>query len=132
MDIDESWANFKSFHKNIERTNPDGSLRSMEYYILPHKINVISLENEFGIDYSDKFDSVESFILEHDKQLTHLIVDTMDHRQNFLKDVFDNEKNYPYLIKEWDSKNDGFTYHVKIFKINYELFNSKIYGGQLP
>ena len=56
----------------------------------------------------------------------------MDHRQNFLKDVFDNEKNYPYLIKEWDSKNDGFTYHVKIFKINYEIFNSKIYGGQLP
>ena len=79
-----------------------------------------------------KFIGVESFILEHDKQLTHLIVDTMDHRQNFLKDVFDNEKNYPYLIKEWDSKNDGFTYHVKIFKINYELFNSKIHGGQLP
>ena len=132
LEVDERWIDFKSFHENIERTNPDGTLRTMEYNFLPQKIKVVSLINEFGIDDSDKFDSVESFILEHDKQLSHLIVDTMDHRPNFLKDVFYNEQNYSYLIKEWDSKNDGFTYHVKIFKINYELFNSKIHGEQLP
>ena len=132
LEVDKRWTDFKSFHENIERTNPDGTLRTMEYNFLPQKIKVVSLINEFGIDDSDKFDSIESFILEHDKQLTHLIVDTMDHRPNFLKDVFYNEQNYSYLIKEWDSKNDGFTYHVKIFKINYELFNSKIHGEQLP
>ena len=132
LEVDERWMDFKSFHENIERTNPDGTLRTMEYNFLPQKTKMISLINEFGIDDSDKFDSVESFILEHDKQLSHLIVDTMDHRPNFLKDIFYNEQNYSYLIKEWDSKNDGFTYHVKIFKINYELFNSKIHGEQLP
>jgi hypothetical protein len=132
LEVDKRWIDFKSFHENIERTNPDGTPRTMEYNFLPQKTKVISLINEFGIDDSDKFDSVESFILEHDKQLSHLIVDTMDHRPNFLKDIFYNEQNYSYLIKEWDSKNDGFTYHVKIFKINYELFNSKIHGEQLP
>jgi hypothetical protein len=42
---------------------------------------------------------------------------------NFLIDVFENEKKYPYLIKEYDSKEDSnLNYHVKIFKINYENF----------
>ena len=81
---------------------------------IPHKI--------VGIN-PDKFESAESFILEYDKQFSHLIVDSMDNRPKFLKDIFENEDEYPYLIKEWDSKNEGFTYHVKIFKINYDLFN---------
>ena len=39
---------------------------------------------------------------------------------------FENEDRYPYLIKEWDSKDEGFAYHVKIFKIDYDLFNLEI------
>ena len=42
----------------------------------------------------------------------------------FLKDVFNNEKNFPYLIKEYDSKDRGLNYHVKIFKIDYEKLES--------
>ena len=68
LEVDERWTDFKSFHENIERTNADGTLRAMEYNFLPQKIKVVSLINEFGIDDSDKFDSVESFISEHDKQ----------------------------------------------------------------
>ena len=70
--------------------------------------------------------SSETLILENDKQFSHLIADSMDNRPEFLKDLFENEDRYPYLIKEWDSKNDGFTYHVKIFKIDYNLFNLEI------
>ena len=76
--------------------------------------------------------AVESFIFEHDEQLTHIIADPIDHRPQFIKDVFLNEHNYSYLIKEWDSKNDGFKNYVKIFRIDYELLNLKINNEQLP
>ncbi len=59
--------------------------------------------------------------------LTHLIVDESEHfqyRSKILKDIFENEQNYPFLIKEYDSKENGFTYHMKIFKIDYEKFEA--------
>ena len=71
------------------------------------------------------FSSLENYIVESkDKGLTHIIVDSKKERQNFLKVVFFEEDRYPYLKKIYDSKIDGFTYHVKVFKIDYELFNS--------
>ena len=33
--------------------------------------------------------------------------------------VFNNEEKYPFLTKEYDSKENGFKYHIKLFKINY-------------
>ena len=37
-----------------------------------------------------------------------------------LSDVFANEQKYAFLIKEYDSKDQGFQYHLKLFRINYE------------
>ena len=108
FDLPQNWSDLIYFHKNTERTGIED---------MPHKIVRIN---------PDEFESAESLILEYDKQFSHLIVDSMDNRPEFLKDVFENEDKYPYLIKEWDSKNDGFTYHVKIFKIDYNLFNLEI------
>ena len=113
LDIPQKWSDLKSFHENADRTKRPMGYNAIVNYI-PHKI--------VGIN-PDKFESAESFILEYDKQFSHLIVDSMDNRPKFLKDIFENEDVYPYLIKEWDSKNEGFTYHVKIFKIDYDLFN---------
>ncbi len=56
------------------------------------------------------------------KGLTHLIIDGKQKDSDFLNDIFYNEKKYPYLIKEYDSKEYNFDYHVKVFKIDYELF----------
>ena len=56
--------------------------------------------------------------------LSHIITDNNPNRQLFLKDVFLDEEKYPYLLKLFDSKNHGFMHEVKIFKINYEIFNS--------
>lgn len=57
--------------------------------------------------------------------LTYLVVDKGDHRTFFLDDVFVNEGRYPYLKKVFDSFENGYKkYHVKIFKIDYELFDS--------
>ena len=40
---------------------------------------------------------------------------------SFLQDVFIHEEKYPYLLKEFDSKDFGYQYHVKIFRIDYEV-----------
>jgi len=40
-----------------------------------------------------------------------------------LLDIFNQENKYPFLTKEYDSKENGFNYHIKIFKIDYDLYN---------
>ena len=66
--------------------------------------------------------TLEQFIEEfHENGLTHIIADDRNQIDPFLKDVFMNE-NKEYLEKVYDSKQDGFEYHVKLFKINYEKF----------
>ena len=54
--------------------------------------------------------------------LSHIVIDDNKKRPDFLKDVFKNEEKYPYLVKQYDSKENNFSYHVKIFKIDYELY----------
>jgi len=67
--------------------------------------------NEF-IDYGKK------------EGLTHLIADENENRLKWLKDVFYNEEKFPYLTKIYDSSEHGYDYHLKIFKIDYEKFDS--------
>lgn len=52
--------------------------------------------------------------------LTHLVVDNNGNRPQFLRDLFNHDEKYPYLIKVFDSENLGFKYLVKIYKINYD------------
>jgi len=40
----------------------------------------------------------------------------------FLLEVFRNEQQYPYLIKIFDSSSSGYSYVVKVFKIDYNTF----------
>ena len=51
-------------------------------------------------------------------------MDGNENRQQFLKDVFENEEKFPYLTKIYDSSEVGYDYHLKIFRINYEKFES--------
>ena len=77
------------------------------------------------VDYK----SIEKFIEDSKEQgLSHVFVDGRSNRGIIDNDLFFNEKNYPYLIKEFDSKEFGLKYHVKIFRIDYSLFeNSDTY-----
>ena len=69
------------------------------------------------------FESLQNFIeVSKNAGLTHLGVDGKQ-RSDFLNDVFFHDEKYPYLIKEYDSLEHGYTYHVKIYRIDYELFN---------
>jgi len=75
--------------------------------------------------YPDNYETFEEYISDNRKDgLEYVIVDKGDWRSKFLDDVFENEGNYSYLIKIFDSKDNGYTnYHAKIFKINFEEFD---------
>jgi hypothetical protein len=75
---------------------------------------------------TEGFSSLEEFIERYrDQGLTHLVVDNSEKRHDFLHRVFLDEKSYPYLIKEFDSHENGFTYYVKLYRINYDEFDRK-------
>ena len=72
---------------------------------------------------SSNYDNIEKYILDNENKLSHLIINENDKLPKFLIDIFQNEKKFNYLEKEFDSKEYGFTHHVKLFKINFEKFN---------
>jgi hypothetical protein len=70
------------------------------------------------------YEKLSDYITDNENNgLTHLVVDGKQ-QTKFLNDIFYNE-NIPYLIKQYDSKDKGYEYHVKVFEINYELFSKK-------
>ena len=76
-----------------------------------------------------KANSVEEYIqLGRKLGLTHLVVDEIENlrRSAFFKDVYSHEGNYPYLIKKFDSLEYGYKYHLKIYKIDYDKFDSTV------
>jgi len=70
--------------------------------------------------HAKEFENLKDFIVQ--EKLTHLVIDGHPDRAKFLNEIFHNENEFPFLIKIFDSKNEGYDYHVKIFEINYNLF----------
>ena len=86
------------------------------YSEIKFDIQIISYENE---------DNLQDWISKSkNKGLTHILIDNNQQRPDFLKEVFFEEEKYTYLKKIYDSRNQGFNYQLKIFEINYELFES--------
>jgi len=70
-----------------------------------------------------EIDSVEDYIIfGKEVGVTHLVIDGKGAQPNVLNDIFYNEKNYPYLLKQFDSTEHGFKYHMKIYEIDFHLF----------
>ncbi len=86
----------------------------------------IAVYGKITVLHTESFKSLNEF-LDYGKNqgLEYLLVDDKKNRSEFLINIFENEKNYPYLIKEFDSTDIGFKYHVKIFKIDYSFLNEK-------
>lgn len=97
-------------------------LKNKEFPIL--RSNTIDSEPKILIPIGIK--SMDEYIkFGRDNGLTHLVLDG-NANESFLNDVFYNEEKYPYLTKVYDSWDYNYKYHVKIYKINYEVFASKI------
>jgi hypothetical protein len=72
---------------------------------------------------SKNFENLEQFLENNkNKGLTHLVIIEND-KELFLNKVFHNEKDYSFLEKIYDSKDLGFKNQIKIFEINYNIFN---------
>ena len=107
-EIFENWDKVKPYFF-VEREKGI-SVRSR----IPHKFTAIPTEG---------FDNIEDFIQKNkEKGLTVLVTDNQKNRPEFILEVFNNEEKFPYLIKELDTSNSGYSYHVKIFRIDYEKF----------
>ena len=84
-----------------------------------------NLKDNYDVNrfYEYDFNSVKEFInFYKDQKLTHLIIDQSEHMPEYMKEVLDNEAEYEYLIKEFDSVELGYDYNVKSYKIDYEIF----------
>jgi hypothetical protein len=80
------------------------------------------IHNKIKVLYAEKFGSLKEFLAyAKEQKLEFLIADDERSRSGFIKDVLYHEEKYPFLTKEYDSSQDGLKYHVKIFRINYDL-----------
>ena len=66
--------------------------------------------------------AVAGFVkMPENKDITHLVIDGAENRDyGLLAHVFHNEGDYPYLERVYDSGDEGFTYRVKVFEIDYQ------------
>ena len=73
---------------------------------------------------TNNYNNLNNFIINNKNELTHLIVDNNSDLPYFLKEIFHNEEKFGYLNKIFDSSTINYNFEIKIFKINYEKFNS--------
>ena len=93
-----------------------------EFPILSNEVN-----RKISILSTNDVNTIEDFLITNEEEkLKHIIIDNAAERPEFLKDVFTNDEKFPYLKKIYDSKDDGFNYHVKVFEIDYKSLNKEI------
>ena len=70
----------------------------------------------------EKYYNLEDFIARNKMiGLTHIVIDEGFLYNPFLKDDFENSEKYPYLLKIYDTKDEGFDYYdAKIFWIDFQ------------
>ena len=96
---------------------------------LPERERTMKLDRTSEPIWKDKNqinDFEEYLTLLKVQNVSHLLIDEKnntilinDKLRSDLIHVFNNEEKYPFLTKEYDSKENGFKYHIKLFKINY-------------
>ena len=90
--------------------------------------------NESDEYYDTQINNLRDYFYVLEKQkVTHLLLDEnnnspliSDELKFHLKDIFNHENKYPFLIKEYDSRENGFNYYVKVFEIDYDLLGEWI------
>ena len=98
---------------------------------MPQSKMTFTLTDDWEVVYD--FDSLRDYFQFLEKQkITHLILDKYGNAKFqreldlHLLDMFNHENKYTFLVKEYDSRENGFNYHLKLFKIDYDLYNEWI------
>ena len=114
----------------LSKDLPDLKMKTPKQFVMME--NTDNKENN-DIVWFDKsnINSFEEYITVLKKQgVTHLLLDQNnnvrlinDNLREELRYIFHNEEEFPFLIKEYDSKEKGYKNQIKLFKINYELIN---------
>ena len=93
---------------------------------LPDTVGDSHLDRKLDLISAAGYKSMNEFLnVGREKGLEYIIVDGRNDQPKFLRDIYDNEKKYSNLDKIFDSNDLDFKYHVKIFKINYEVKNEE-------
>lgn len=89
------------------------------------KFPILSSSVSFGPKVFDPNSQLLKEFIENNRNegLEHLVVDEKIDREEFLHKIFINDKEYDYLTKVFDSKELGYKYHVKMYKINFEKYD---------
>ena len=103
-DFPKTWAEISMDISKTEHVNKANSMKEL-----------LMQESRYETNRFDKTIFVE--------KITHIVVKE-DNDPVFLNDIFENEEKYDYLIKEYDSKENGYDIHFKLFRINYEEIKS--------
>ena len=75
---------------------------------------------------SAEHEDIEDFIIKnHEEGLTHLIIYEKNDNE-YLDQIFANEEKFPYLERVFESKTRVETNSMKIFYINYTMFDKII------
>ncbi len=107
------------------------------HFVFPNEISFLkdnTYMNELENDVDEKEFFTQYFLMNKKNGLTHILIDEYNDKNNCnqicfnekFNYVFLNEDEFPYLEKIYDSKEKGYGYHVKLFKINYKEFENEI------
>jgi hypothetical protein len=98
----------------------------------PHLYGEDVMKDQKAQEYHNiEIDNLRDYFQVLEKQkITHLLLDEInntplinDELRLHLIDIFNHENKYPFLVKEYDSRENGFNYYVKLFKIDYNLYD---------
>lgn len=84
------------------------------------RVKIIKIGNTLKNEFTNLQDY---FSFGYKAGLTHLVLDNDNINNQYLQEIFQNEEEYIFLTKIFDSKESGYRYHVKVFKIDYKIFD---------
>ena len=109
----------RGWNEQLKQWNPDIDILKQQESTDYHNTEIDNLRDYFQV--------LEKY------EITHLMLDRVmigqlinEELRVHLRDIFIHENEYPFLLKEYDSKENGFNYHVKLFRIDYDLYNEWI------
>jgi len=131
--INDYYPEVRYVHNNVDAVSHLETFPVLSYEIKKQ----VGIINTFDRDACVRDGEIESGCRQYDflslnefishgknRGLTHIVADGNENRPKFLNDVFKNEEGYKYLSKIYDSSEHGYNYHLKIFKIDYQKFDS--------